>query len=189
LNEKLAQFLPQDNASVEKKKQIIVYGRPSTERNAFALLVAGLKLWREKQGDASEWELLSAGEGHDDVDLGDGVVLKSMGKLSLEEYAQTMLDTYAGVSLMVSPHPSYPPLEMSTFGIKTITNCYANKDMSSFNDNIVSLKSCSPYDIANALCDICENYNGKGSVVSDSAYAKGGAIFGDIVSELSEELK
>lgn len=189
LNEKLAAFLPQDNASVEKKKQIIVYGRPSTERNAFALLVAGLKLWREKQGDASEWELLSAGEGHDDVDLGDGVVLKSMGKLSLEEYAQTMLDTYAGVSLMVSPHPSYPPLEMSTFGIKTITNCYANKDMSSFNDNIVSLKSCSPYDIANALCSICENYNGKGSVVSDSPYAKGGAIFGDIVSELSEELK
>lgn len=42
-----------------------------------------------------------------------------------------MLDTYAGISLMSSPHPSYPPLEMSVFGIKVITNNYSNKDLSS----------------------------------------------------------
>lgn len=30
-------------AQVDKKKQILVYGRPGTERNAFNLVVAALK--------------------------------------------------------------------------------------------------------------------------------------------------
>ena len=189
LNDKLATFLPKDGTAINKKKQILIYGRPSTERNAFALLISGLKKWRENYDSASEWKIISAGESHDDIDLGDGVFVKASGKLSLEEYANTMLDTYAGISLMVSPHPSYPPLEMSTFGIKTITNCYANKDLSSFNDNIISISSCSAETIASALVDICENYDGKGQSVANTDYALGGSPFGNCVDELAKEIK
>ena len=185
LNEKLANYLPQDTDTVHKKPSILVYGRPSVDRNAFALVVESLKIWVKKFPNAKEWEIYSAGEEHDSVDLGSDCVLQSLGKLTLENYAKTMLDTYAGLSLMVSPHPSYPPLEMSTFGVKLITNCYANKDLNGFNPNIICVKSCSPDVIAEKLCNICENYHGEGKTATNTDYAKGGKTFGDIIEELS----
>lgn len=189
LNTNLATALKQAPDVVTKKKQIIVYGRPSTERNAFALVVAALQAWCVQQKNAEEWTVYSAGEQHDDVELGKGVFLKSVGKLSIEEYANVMLETYAGISLMVSPHPSYPPLEMSTFGIKTITNCYGNKDLSSFNDNIISLKSAAPVNIAKHLCEICDAYDGKGKVVKNGAYVEKRSVFGDVIDAIANSLE
>lgn len=143
---------------IEKKKQIIVYGRPSVDRNAFSLVVSSLKKFVERIENAEEWEFLSAGEYHDTVDIGGGKCLKSVGKVSIEEYARLMMESYAGISLMSSPHPSYPPLEMSEFGVKVITNTYANKDLSVFNKNIVSVSNVSPDNIAAHLADICKEY-------------------------------
>ena len=189
LNDSLLSFLPEQGTKIKKNKQILVYGRPSTARNAFELLVYGLREWVSQQKDAKEWTVLSAGEAHEDVPLGDGVVLRSVGKLTLEEYAQVMLDTYAGVSLMVSPHPSYPPLEMATFGIKTVTNRYDSKDLSDFSKNIVSLASCAPRDIAGALSKICDGYDGQGVIASNEDYLSAEKTFGTIPQELAEALK
>lgn len=189
LNASLRKFLPAKGASVEKKKQILVYGRPSVARNAFELIVYALKMWCGQQPDVSDWTVLSAGEYHDDVDLGEGMVLHSVGKLSLEEYAKLMLDTYAGISLMVSPHPSYPPLEMATFGIKTITNCYANKDLSLFSEDIISLQACSPLDIAKKLRSICDGYTGCSVPTWSDVYVDGKGQFDRIVGEIVENLK
>ena len=74
-------------AQVDKKKQILVYGRPGTERNAFNLVVAALKKWVMMQPDIEEWEILSAGEMHRSIPLGNGKELVSVGKLTIEEYA------------------------------------------------------------------------------------------------------
>lgn len=188
LNEKLAGFLP-ETAEVPKKKQILVYGRPGVDRNAFALVVETLKLWAKELPDAREWIVYSAGEEHRPVDLGNGCVLQSLGKLSLEDYAKTMLDTYAGLSLMVSPHPSYPPLEMSTFGIKTITNCYANKDLRGFNGNMISVENCAPRTLADELLRVCSGFDQQGTLETANDYARGGAVFGNIASELCDVLK
>jgi GT2 family glycosyltransferase len=189
LNDKLAAFLPKDEEVIKKKKEILVYGRPSVDRNAFALVVESLKLWAKTMPDAKEWTVYSAGESHNPVDLGEGCVLQSLGKLSLEGYANQMLDTYAGLSLMVSPHPSYPPLELSTFGVKTITNRYANKDLSGFNDNLITVANCSPRVIAAELCKICQSYAGEGRAAANTTYAKGGKPFGDVIEQLGEQLK
>ena len=189
LNASLQKFLPAEAASIAKKKQILVYGRPSVARNAFELIVYALKTWCSQQPDASDWTVLSAGEHHDDVDLGGGIVLHSVGKLSLEEYAKLMLETYAGISLMVSPHPSYPPLEMAAFGIRTITNCYSNKDLASFSENIISLQSCGPLDIANKLCGICLGYTGYGVPTWSDSYVDGKEQFDQIIGEIIEKLE
>lgn len=172
-----------------KKKQILIYGRPNVPRNAFELILMALNEWCDIYEECKDWKILSAGETHKDILLKSGQSLSSIGKLSLEEYAKTMLETYAGISLMVSPHPSYPPLEMATFGIKTITNCYANKDLSDFNENIVSLNSCSATDIAKALKKICEEYSGVGTLVTNSEYVNKIAEFDNIPSEIIDELK
>lgn len=188
LNDSLRQYLPELGTVVPKKKQILVYGRPNTARNAFELLIYGLKEWAAKQEDIDQWTVLSAGEQHNDVDLGNGAVLRSVGKLSLEDYAKMMLDTYAGVSLMVSPHPSYPPLEMATFGVKTITNCYESKDLTAFSENMISLQSCAPRDIAKKLLEICSNYEGQGVISTNPEYVRETSVFGTIPEQVCAEL-
>jgi len=52
---------------------------------------------------------------------------------------------------MLSPHPSYPPLEMAHSGILTITNSFAEKNLSSWHDNIYSLSRLAPEELAKAI--------------------------------------
>ena len=59
--------------------------------------------------------------------LGDGLEMVSAGKLSLQAYGALLNQCAIGISLMLSPHPSYPPLEMAHSGILTITNSFAEK--------------------------------------------------------------
>jgi len=168
-----------------RKKQIIVYGRPSILRNAFELIVASLRLWTAQQPNVKEWNILSVGETHPNVELSNGTVLLSLGKLSLDEYAKLMKETYMSVSLMVSPHPSYPPLEMSTFGIRTITNRYANKDLSSFNENIISLDNINAQNISKTLLKLAAEYPEGGGIVEKSSYVE---CQGDVFSEICEKI-
>lgn len=152
-------FLENSNEPFKKKKQLLIYGRPGTVRNAFELNVMALSEWVWKQEDIDDWNILSAGEDFGDIDLGNGKVLKSLGKLSIEEYAKVLSETFAGISLMVSPHPSYPPLEMATYGVKVITNNYGIKNLSGFSRNIIALGRPTPSVIANKLYEICSNYS------------------------------
>lgn len=155
LNEKLKEELQKHAKSYIRKKQILLYGRPGTARNAFELILASLNEWVQIDDQAGEWTILSAGENFDDVSLVNGQKVKALGKVSLEEYARIMLESKIGISLMVSPHPSYPPLEMSTFGMRVITNHYGNKNLSDFNENMISLDNCSSTSIAETLKKLC----------------------------------
>ena len=189
LNEVLKRYLNTHPAeSVQRKKQILVYGRPSVSRNAFELLIDALMRWSEEYPEAREWKVYSAGEQFDNIELKNKVVLEVLGKLSLEQYAKFMTETYAGISLMVSPHPSYPPLEMSTFGIKTITNTYANKDLKSFNESIVSLKYCTPEIISNELTKICIGYQKFSDYSINREYLRGHGSFFEVIQKLAEEV-
>ena len=87
---------------------------------------------------------------------------------------------------MVSPHPSYPPLEMSTFGVKTITNSFENKDLTYFNPNIISLDNCTPNAIAKKLSEICDKYGNEETVCyTNNDYVKGGH-FDAVINELGD---
>ena len=134
---------------------MLIYGRPSVERNCFPALVRGLKRWVREYPEFADWEVISAGVPHDPVDLGGGRKLTSVGKLSLDEYAQMLLSCSAGVSLMASPHPSYPPLEMAHFGLRTVTNNYFAKDLTAFHPNILSLRSIAETELAATLAEAC----------------------------------
>ena len=84
--------------------------------------------------------------------------MRSLGKLSLEDYANRLRTTAVGISLMSSPHPSYPPLEMAHFGVKTLTNRYFCKDLSAAHENIVSLPDIAAETIADALAEACRRF-------------------------------
>ncbi|WP_321277434.1 hypothetical protein [Thiomicrorhabdus indica] len=157
MNPNLKKYLPQIN-TVAKTKKIIIYGRPSTDRNAFLNIVETLRLWVKSYGSAFQWEIVSLGEKHPAVYLNDTISIKSEGKVSLQEYAEHLLTSSIGISLMVSPHPSYPPLEMAYFGVKTITNNYQNKDVSTYHENITSFTDYSPINLAHNLQNLCESF-------------------------------
>jgi hypothetical protein len=147
---------------VTKERTVVVYGRPGTERNAFPLLVAGLQQWVAQSEDSAKWRVLSVGEPHAQVELGRGLVLESLGKLPLDAYARLLASSAVGVSLMVSPHPSYPPLEMAAFGCRVVTNGYATKDLSALSDRILSADRIDPAGLAAAIARACGLAEGDG---------------------------
>lgn len=150
LNPVLAEYLDLPNKT-KKQRQILVYGRPSVPRNAFPLIVQALRLWAASDPRAAQWKVLSAGEGHPPVRLPNGVTLAPLGKLELRDYARTLSESAIGLALMISPHPSYPPLEMAAFGLRTLTNDFGSKRLARDHPNIVSLDSLSPDFIARQL--------------------------------------
>jgi len=152
--EALRPYLDQVTSS-QRSRRVLVYGRPTVERNCFPALVRGLRRWARDYPEFADWEVISAGVSHDPVDLGGGRTLTSVGKLSLDEYAQMLLTCSAGVSLMASPHPSYPPLEMAHFGVRTVTNSYFCKDLTAFHPNILSVRSIAESELAAALAEAC----------------------------------
>ena len=185
LNEALGEHLAKANQTV-RKKQLIVYGRPGVDLNCFEIIVGSLRTLLQICDEAKEWEFLSLGEFHKEIDLGYGKRLVSKGKVLLAEYAKIMSESSVGLSLMNSPHPSYPPLEMSTFGVKTVTNTYANKDISSFNQNLVSVKHCSYENVAEALKDLVHQYSSHNDVSKNEAYTGKKDPFVGIISEISK---
>lgn len=155
---------------MNKGKKILVYGRPSVARNAFTLIIEALRLWVWMHPGASEWEIVSAGEQHNDIDLGNSVKVISKGKMTLEEYAEELKQTSVGVSLMISPHPSYPPLEMAHFGALVLTNSYENKDLSKAHSNIISLENLSPDAIGKELSNLCRRFETTGPILDGESY-------------------
>jgi hypothetical protein len=139
------------HATLTKERIVLAYGRPGTERNAFPILVAGLREWVARDPDAASWQIVSAGEPHGDVDLGRGMTLRALGKLPLDTYADWLARAAVGVALMISPHPSYPPLEMAAFGARVITNRWANKDLSQWSRQIDAVDPLDPGTLAAAL--------------------------------------
>ncbi len=158
LNSGLKDKLEKLEGTAAKRRQIVVYGRPNTDRNAFSLIIESLREWIDTQETGTQWDFVSAGEQHEPIPLGRGKNLVSVGKLTIDDYARLLTESYAGISLMVSPHPSYPPLEMASFGVQTITNAYSGKDLSDFSPYIHSLRCVTPQDIAHCLDSICAKY-------------------------------
>jgi hypothetical protein len=138
-----------------KERKILVYGRPNVPRNCFPAICKGLAQWVRDDPESVNWKIISAGHHHSPINLGRGCTMTSSGKLAMEDYGQLLLRTAVGLSLMASPHPSYPPLEMAHFGIRTLTNRYANKDLSTSHENIHSLDDIAPETIAKALTQLC----------------------------------
>jgi len=141
-----------------RSRTILVYGRPTTPRNAFPAIIDGLRVWRAGDPDSDGWTVLSMGGEHPEIDLGRGMTLRSVGKLDLEAYATLLREAAIGVSLMVSPHPSYPPLEMAYLGMLVATNRFANKDLERWHPNIRSVDDLSAEGVAAAISELCRRF-------------------------------
>jgi lipopolysaccharide biosynthesis protein len=133
-------------------RMILAYGRPSVSRNCFELLCEGIRLWQARRPTESRnVEIIFAGEDFQQDRIAGLLNARCAGKMSIEDYAAMLNRSAVGISLMVSPHPSYPPLEMAAAGCITISNRYEGKDLTRRADNIISLNSLTPACLADAI--------------------------------------
>ncbi len=133
-------------------REILVYGRPSVLRNAFELICDGLVRWQQSDPvRASQWRVVFVGEDFPAAWAAPVQNYEVAGKLSLSDYAQRLSRASVGVSLMLSPHPSYPPLEMAEAGLITVVNQHDGKDLIRRFSGFISLASLDGEMLAEAI--------------------------------------
>ncbi|MGY9045550.1 hypothetical protein P775_06735 [Puniceibacterium antarcticum] len=122
-------------------RRLVLYGRPEVARNMYTTGIEALSLFITAEGlGAQDITPVSIGLHHDPVRLPGGVLLESLGKLPWEAYPGYLLGTDLGLSLMYSPHPSHPPIEMAASGVRVVTNHFPQKDLSLLSPAILSAK-------------------------------------------------
>lgn len=182
----------EDAKPIKRESRVLVYGRPGVERNGFPLIVEALRLWCAED-PRNGWKFISVGEPHPAIPLASGKSLVSLGKLTIAQYGEQMRRASIGISLMVSPHPSYPPLEMAAFGMTVVTNRYKRKNLSEFCSGIISVEPLNAAEIAGALDRIVadEGYGTVGPVGAVGFfrdYLDGGTDLDRLGREVGERL-
>jgi hypothetical protein len=131
------------------RKQFFFYARPNHPRNLFLL---GLQVVDQafKRGvlAADEWELLLVGKDVPRIDFGADVRTRYVEGLNWAAYAELCGGVDLALSLMYTPHPSYPPLDLAASGAVVVTNRYGVKQtLESFSRNIL----CADLDVESLL--------------------------------------
>jgi hypothetical protein len=111
------------------KRTLMFYARPHNQRNLFLF---GLDVIEAaiSRGilDLAAWDILLIGKDIPRLRFDDGrYTPKRLENLSWTEYAETIGRVDLGLSLMYTPHPSYPPFDLAASGAVVLTNCYGGK--------------------------------------------------------------
>lgn len=149
-------FFPEREKSAERRHRLLFYARPAVPRNLFEL---GLYALRSAVTagvfSGEEWEMLFIGEPLPDMELGDGISIRSAPWLDYEAYSELMRSSDIVLALMLSPHTSYPPLEIAACGGIAVTNTFACKTaekLARISPNIVAVEP-TPEGILSGLRD------------------------------------
>ena len=125
-----AVFHPSAEPRVGNKRRLLFYARPTNPRNMLGL---GLNALRAAVADATfqqeEWEFLAIGGrgGVPQIDLGHGRRLIPQPWVDYAGYGRSLREADILLSPMLSPHTSYPVLEMAASGGIVVTNSFATK--------------------------------------------------------------
>jgi glycosyltransferase involved in cell wall biosynthesis len=151
-------FFPDpDKETVGNPARVVFYGRPSNPRNCFLLGAETLKALKRKMGAAVE--IISVGEDWDEDEFDLDGVLENRGLLgSLEEVAALYRSADIGLVFMMTPHPSYQPLEYMASGCVTATNINEPNQWLLRDDNAL-LIAPSPELAAQQILELLSNQN------------------------------
>ncbi len=125
-----------------RRRRLLFYARPTNTRNMFGLGLAALRLAAADPAFAG-WEFLSIG-GRGSVPalaLGHGHVLRPAPWMDYAGYGDLLRRADLLLCPMLSPHTSYPVLEMAACGGLSVTNVFATKTLErlrALSDNIVA---------------------------------------------------
>jgi len=121
------------------KRRFFFYGRPNNLRN---LYLRGLEVITQAllRGilDPREWEFHFAGKDLPNGTLPGDPDIYFHQKMEWAEYSALLQTIDIGLTLMDTPHPSYPPLDLACSGAISITNSSGLKtNLSGYSKNII----------------------------------------------------
>lgn len=114
--------------SPHRRRRLLFYARPTNPRNMFGLGLSALRATASDRGFA-DWEFLSIGsrDSVPDLALGAGHRLRPAPWQDYAGYAELLRNADLLLCPMLSPHTSYPVLEMAACGGISVTNTFATK--------------------------------------------------------------
>lgn len=123
----------------DAKCKFFFYARPNNQRNLFYLGIEVIEQAIAQQVlDLEHWEIFLVGKDIPTVTFNDGYTPIKCENFSWSEYAELVGTVDLGLSLMYTPHPSYPPLDLVASGAVVVTNRFANKrDLSGYSANLI----------------------------------------------------
>jgi len=131
------------------KRRLFFYARPGNPRNLFGIGLAVIeRAIDEGSLDLDRWDIFFVGSGIPKLIFGDGYQPIRCEGLGWKAYADLIGTIDLGLSLMYTPHPSYPPFDLAASGAVVVTNRFGNKqDLSGYSRNIL----CADLDVESLL--------------------------------------
>ncbi len=137
-------FHPPTAPPAPRPRRLLFYARPNNTRNLFGL---GLMALREIAGapEFAGWEFLSIGSRGSlpDLALGHGHTLRPAPWVDYAGYAEMLRQADMLLCPMLSPHTSYPVLEMAACGGLSVTNSFSVKTaerLAALSPNIIGVE-------------------------------------------------
>lgn len=121
------------------KFNFFFYARPNNVRNLFyfGLDVINQALLQEIL-NPKEWDFYFLGKDIPDILINEDTKPFIFQNIPWDEYAGLIRKMDLGLSLMYSPHPSYPPLDLAASGAVAVTNRFKNKKtLDMYSKNII----------------------------------------------------
>lgn len=135
-------FYPPAQPDTSRPRRLLFYARPTNTRNMFGLALLALR--RAAADPAFEgWEFVAIGSRGSvpPMPLGGRHTLRPGPWMDYEGYARMLREADVLLCPMLSPHTSYPVLEMAASGGLSVTNTFATKTraaLEALSDNIIA---------------------------------------------------
>ncbi len=131
--------------AVEGRRRLVFYARPRRPRNCFELGLRALRIAAQAGTfDPADWDVVSIGSDVPELELAPGLTMRPAPWMSYPEYARYLANSDVLLSLMLSPHTSYPPLEMATAGGFVVTNTFGVKTEARLGALSPRILACTP---------------------------------------------
>ncbi len=134
-----SQYFPEPaNGQAGSKKKFFFYARPEHLRNLYWRgLEAISRSIEEGVLNPAEWDFYFVGRSIGEVLLPGNVRPEIRENLSWAQYGAVVRRMDLGLSLMDTPHPSYPPLDLAASGAVVVTNTHGIKtSLTEYSSNI-----------------------------------------------------
>ncbi|MGK8205217.1 class I SAM-dependent methyltransferase [Burkholderia cenocepacia] len=135
----LADVVDRRQPAPGEKRRFFFYARPHNVRNLYwrglEVIVTSLK---DGTLDPLEWEFHFVGKDMPDAVLPHNIRPYFHRNLPWQNYVELISSMDIGLSLMDTPHPSYPPLDLAATGAIVVTNQHGCKtDLEKYSKNII----------------------------------------------------
>jgi hypothetical protein len=135
-------YYPDRSAESNRKRTFFFYARPNNLRNLYWRGITAIATALEEGVlDPAQWDFYLVGKDTPQLVLPRKVRPRVLHNLPWAEYGALVRRIDVGLSLMYTPHPSYPPLDLAASGAIVVTNRFGSKvDLSCYSRNILCVE-------------------------------------------------